>query len=254
MRENPLMVSKGEEHIAKLAPEIDVAFDGFSGFRETPERDQRLFEARRRLTVSRTRGRLGTGLAEIRHGLSPKLTPEGVVGQPFHMLDQAVGKESLNRLDDPRVEGPAPLLEQAPVGHLVGEGVLEGVLEVGKEARLVEELARLEMAETPAKLLLRKLGDHLEEGKRYILAHDRGSLEQPLVLGRQAIDPGRKDRLDRGRHLDRGKRGSQREGASLPAEDSRLRQGPNALLQEEGIPPGAIDQKPLQGLEARVAP
>jgi len=42
------------------------------------------------------------------------------------------------------VEGAASLVEQALVRHLVREGVLEGVLDLGKEARLVEELGPLE--------------------------------------------------------------------------------------------------------------
>ena len=37
---------------------------------------------------------------------------------------------------------PAPLLQQAPVRDLVRERVLERVLEVREEARLVEELGR----------------------------------------------------------------------------------------------------------------
>ena len=44
-----------------------------------------------------------------------------------------------------RVQDSPPLLEQTAVGHLVRQGVLEGVLALGKEPRLVEELGRLEV-------------------------------------------------------------------------------------------------------------
>jgi hypothetical protein len=40
---------------------------------------------------------------------------------------------------------PPPLLEETAVGHLVGEGVLESVLPLGEQARLVEELGPLEL-------------------------------------------------------------------------------------------------------------
>ena len=43
-------------------------------------------------------------------------------------------------LDDPRVQGAPPLLEETAVGHFLREGVLEGVLALGKELGLVQEL------------------------------------------------------------------------------------------------------------------
>ena len=39
----------------------------------------------------------------------------------------------------------SPLHEQTPVGDLEGQRVLEGVLGVGEQARLVEELGSLEL-------------------------------------------------------------------------------------------------------------
>ena len=52
-----------------------------------------------------------------------------------------------------------PLLEEAAVGDLVGEGVLEGVLALGKEARLVEKLGRLEVRETTVQDVFGPLGN-----------------------------------------------------------------------------------------------
>jgi hypothetical protein len=45
------------------------------------------------------------------------------------------------------MEHPPALLQEAAVGDLMGKGVLEGVLAVGKEARLVEELGGLEVVQ-----------------------------------------------------------------------------------------------------------
>ena len=50
------------------------------------------------------------------------------------------GVEPLEGLDDAGVERAPPVMEQPVVRHLVGEGVLEGVVEVGNEPGLVEEL------------------------------------------------------------------------------------------------------------------
>ena len=55
--------------------------------------------------------------------------------------------ERLDRLDDPRVKLAAALLQQAAVGHLVRERVLERVLEIREEPGLVEELGGLQVVE-----------------------------------------------------------------------------------------------------------
>ena len=52
-----------------------------------------------------------------------------MVGQPFDLLGQPLPGERLEGLDDAGMERAPPLLEQRLVGHLLGEGVLEGVLD-----------------------------------------------------------------------------------------------------------------------------
>ncbi len=54
-------------------------------------------------------------------------------------------------------------MRETAVGHLLGEGMLEGVLDLGEEARLIEELGGLQVREAVADLLLRLLGDGLQE-------------------------------------------------------------------------------------------
>ena len=86
-----------------------------------------------------------------------------------------------------RVQGAPPLLEQAAVGDLVRERVLEGVLEVGEQARLVEELRGLQVRR--ARGAAPRSGSSAmawSSGERHVLADHRGRLEQALVLGRQA--------------------------------------------------------------------
>ncbi len=55
---------------------------------------------------------------------------------------RALRVEPLEAPQDPRVERAAPVRQEARVRDLVGERVAEGVLEVGEEPRLVEELGR----------------------------------------------------------------------------------------------------------------
>ena len=69
-----------------------------------------------------------------------------VRASPRRHLVQALGIEPFKPRDDAGMQGPPPLLQQAAIGHLLGEGVLEGIGEAGS-SRLIEELGGLEMAE-----------------------------------------------------------------------------------------------------------
>ena len=122
---------------------------------------QGLLEAYYSFLEGRTRQRLGTGLPAVRHGLVPHLTPEGMLGQPFRLLGQTVGIEPFAGCDDAGVQGTSPLQQETAVGHFVCEGVLESVCELGEEMGFVEELSRLQVAETAAQLLLGQLSDGL---------------------------------------------------------------------------------------------
>jgi len=87
-------------------------------------------------------GRVGVGLgarlAEIREGLRPGLAPERVVRETLDVLGDSIRVHALHHLDDPGVERPPSLLEETRVRDLVGERVLERVLQDG-----VEKLSRL---------------------------------------------------------------------------------------------------------------
>jgi hypothetical protein len=60
-----------------------------------------------------------------------------MVRQAFDLLDPSLGGQRLESLDQACVQPPPPLLEQTPIGHFVGQGVLEGVFVVGKQAGLI---------------------------------------------------------------------------------------------------------------------
>ena len=59
------------------------------------------------------------------------------------MLSRPLGRQRLKGLDNARVQEAPPLQQEAVVGHLVREGMLEGIDLLGDKARLVEELGRL---------------------------------------------------------------------------------------------------------------
>ena len=100
---------------------------------------------------------------------SQSFAPKRMVGQPLDLVGQAVGIEPLDGFDDPGVEGAPPLLEQAAVGDLVGQRMLEGVLQVRKEAGLVQELGGLQAAESAARRLRRRSATAWSSVKRHVL-------------------------------------------------------------------------------------
>ena len=86
------------------------------------------------------------------------------------------------------MEHPSPLLQQSAIGHLLGEGVLEGVLYIGEEARLVEKLGRLQMSKAQAERLLRHVGYGLQEREGHLRANDRSGLQELSLLRWQPVD------------------------------------------------------------------
>jgi hypothetical protein len=143
-QDTPSVARRPERH-AQGEPEIDGLLARVALLWQMREGTERLFEGPHGLAVSRPRQGLLPRLPAVHQGLVPHFAPQGMVGQAFDLLGHAVGRERLKSLDDAGVEYPPPLQQEAAVGDLMGEGVLEGVLVLGKEARLVEELGRLQV-------------------------------------------------------------------------------------------------------------
>jgi hypothetical protein len=78
-----------------------------------------------------------------------------------HLLGQAVWVQHFKGLDNAGMEDALPLLEQPAIGHLVGQGMLEGEFALGEEPRLVEQLRRLQVVKAPGQSLLGHLGNGL---------------------------------------------------------------------------------------------
>src|SRR5260370_28227124 len=89
------------------------------------ENSERLLEPGAGLVQRRPRGCFESGLPEIGHRPLSELALERVVREPLGLLTQTIGIAALDRLDDPRVERAAAVVEQAAVRDLVGQRVLE---------------------------------------------------------------------------------------------------------------------------------
>ena len=144
-------VRLGGGRVADVVAAVDTTGNFLRLFQKTGEG---LVEVADRVAVGRSRRGPRAGPPQVVDRLVPHVALEGVVREPVDVLLQAVGVDRLHHRQDPRMEGPLAL-GQARVGHLAREGVLEGVLELGRRARLVEELGALELAQGLADRLLR---------------------------------------------------------------------------------------------------
>lgn len=66
---------------------------------------QRLLEPGHRCSKGRSLGRLGSGLAEIVHGLVPQLASERVMSEPVDVLGKPTFAQPLDGVDDLRMKG-----------------------------------------------------------------------------------------------------------------------------------------------------
>jgi len=62
------------------------------------------------------------------------------MGEAFDLLCHPIPSEGFRCLNNPGMEHPPPHQQEAAVGDLMGEGMFEGVLVLGKEARLVGDV------------------------------------------------------------------------------------------------------------------
>ena len=93
------------------------------------------------------------------------------------------------------MEGAPPVLQQqTAIGHVVGERMLEGVLQVREQPCLIEELGLPQATKPLPQCRHGTVGDRGQDRERHILADYRGGLQQLLVLCREPIDPRCQDR------------------------------------------------------------
>ena len=143
---------------------------------------QGLLKGLGRLPQGRALDRPGPGLATVGHSFV-HLATQSMVRQPVDLLGLAVGIQPLEGCHNADMEPPPLLLQERLIGHLVGEGMLESILPLGKAARLIQELDRLEVRETPIQGVVGQLSDGLQQRQGHVHADDRGGLEGRFSSG-----------------------------------------------------------------------
>src|SRR5262249_36295306 len=135
------------------------------------------FVVRYRGTVSAVRHGPLAGRVEISGSTVPYFPAASMMGECFDPRAEFIRRSRFECGQDTLMDLASALEQQGSVGDLERERVLERVLEVGEEPRFVEELRRLEPAESLTGTLLRLLGDRLQQCEWHILADDGRCLE-----------------------------------------------------------------------------
>src|SRR5262245_35908516 len=250
--ESPTRLPQGREGAAESQPDFNPVREGVSRLWQMLQSEEGALQNHRRLAVRRALHRLVSRLQTVFEGLLPRLTFQRVVCKSLGMLQQPPPILLLNAADDASMQFPTRILQEAPVYHFVRKRMLEGVGGLGGRADLVEQLGRLELGESPPKAVLWHVRDGLQEREWHVLPDDGGGLKEALVFGWQPVNPGSQDRLHRGGHLHADHRLCQPIRTVLANENVRLDQCPHALLQEERVALGPLDQYPRERLQGPV--
>jgi hypothetical protein len=201
--EAPPILSECGQRDAQREAELDGLSPGVAGLRQVLESLEGLLKGGHGLAEGGAVPGPGASVVAVGHGFVPHLAPEGVVGQPVDLLGHPLPGERLHGLDNQGMQRPPSLQQETPIGHLMRQGVLEGVFQLGEEARLVEELRGLQAGQALVDGGLGHLRDGLQECCRDVLANNGRRLEEVFVFRRQPVDPRREHRLHRRWHPQR---------------------------------------------------
>src|SRR6266487_3864718 len=95
----------------------------------------------------------------------------------FDQGGETISPEALDGLKDAGMQPASLPLQEAAIGHVMGERMLEGIGGLGIQARLVQEFCLLQVRKAPTECILGQLGYRLQEGERHLPANDRSALE-----------------------------------------------------------------------------
>ena len=104
--------------------------------------------------------------------------------QAFDLLRHLLSSERFKGLDNAGMQHTPPLLQEATIDDLVGEGMLEGECALGEELGLIEKLGGLQVGQATLEHLLEHLGNGVHEQQGHLGANHGRCLQEALVLRR----------------------------------------------------------------------
>ena len=191
------------------------------------------FETSSGVRQRRASSRLRAGQTKIVHGLLMQRALDGMMRKPVDLLAQAFFIQLLDGVDDTRMDFAAAFAKHPAIGNLLGQGVLEIVLQIGKHLRGEKKLAGLQSGEQGVEHVFRQPGDGPQQHQRDLLPNNRRDLQQAPFGGGQRVDARGEHRQDRGRDLAALERLGQPIAATLAFQDAAIGKASYDLLDEE---------------------
>src|SRR5262249_35438753 len=139
---------------------------------------------------------LDPGLSKICHRSIPILGLDCVVRQSLDLW-RRVGEKRFDTFDGPRVKRAPGFREKAIVSDVPCEDVLERVLGLEAESRLVEKLALLQDDQYLEKEVLRSADHFAQQRQGHVLANDGGGGQDALLFRLKSIKTGAQHVLNR---------------------------------------------------------
>jgi hypothetical protein len=222
----------GETQIERLLPELRGSRVGVHGTCACGGRLHR---------VARFEPKLERGLP----GGLRALEGRGVVVGDRVGAVEPVARERRHPLSSPLVPLGSLRTHDRPVRDVSDEGVLEDVLRLGGNRRVVSSTDQLPLLESAKRLVDRpraSAGDGGDCPRPEQLAHDRGVLDDRLVLLGDGVQPCSDDAVDRVGHGE--SLGLLEDPLAVPLhEDAPVHEHPDELLRVERVPLGSREQR-----------
>ncbi len=209
----------------------------------------RLERARVEVQGGRQRvGRLGPvpRADQVGERLLPVASVLEMVGELLRVVGEAVGVDLLDGEPHRAVQLPASLLEQALVGHVLDEGVLEDVGRLGRQRELVDDLELLELGQELGEPL-GEPGHPLEEPAEELTPDDRRELHGPLAVLAEPVQARHDDALDGVGHVQGARAFRDPIAIALAPQDPEVEQGLGDLLDEQGHAVRLLQQGRAEG-------
>ena len=133
MEKFSFQLCKRKQHITKLEVKVDGFLDAALVHRAMLQRCQGLFKIGGGFPVGRAQFRFPAGLPGDTGSPCPRVPREKHGGRGAPPVPSSVGVKPLQGFDNRPVQGNPPVLQQAAIGHLMRQGMLEGIFKLRKE-------------------------------------------------------------------------------------------------------------------------
>ena len=245
------MIAERDQRVQHHEAKIDARLGPRRALREVVESDQSSLEQGDGGARSRPADRSNAGPEKMLDRDRPELGLKRMLGKIVDLLVEPFGMEQFDLRRDLRMQCAARVKEQAFVGDVASERVLERVLLIRRRLRFVKEVRCLEFVKVEAEAIFRKICDFPQQCDRNSTANRGCNVKHAAQIGLEPIDARRQNRFDSRRNADLTGVFGRQIVARASAEGAGLNQRAHALLDKQRISSCSPNQDPLDLLQGQ---